>query len=577
MPPIDDLPPEGLRAFARLLWEQVELFRKQLQEERTARKKDRAEIRRLVAMIEGLTRQLDELLRDRDAERAAEVARLREEARAAAASATPPDASTSSSDGSSTDSAPSTSAADTEGDSPSDKPSRNRDKHGRGKKPDSAPRDEQRSRAAVCPQCGKTHLRDGKHGAPIEEWDYVRAHLRVRRTIPVQATCEDCGEAIPAPPPPPMPFDRAACTFALMAWLCFAKGGLFLPLDRLRRDFEAQGVRLPSATLTRWWQRGADLLHPVAASVRLSLLADTHMRMDGTGLKVVFPRAKGTPVKGELRAGDTDAEGYLLPRLPEDGQILVFGNDEHAVFVYTPSRKGHHALDFLTVGTNASGEPIQWKGTITADALSAYDCLFAAGSGRTEGGCNAHGLRKFRDDKDKAPLLASAALGFIGRFFEAEAEARSQGLRGDALLAYRQAHAGPAAAEFREWIDKNLDELLPSHPVRKAMKYYDNHWEALTLFLRDSNVPLDNNWSERALRKVALLRNNSLYAGGVEGAVRLCTIFTLIGTCRQLGVDPFAYLEWALTRSVPHPSNRGLVPDDLTPAAYKAAHQKQAE
>jgi transposase len=432
----------------------------------------------------------------------------------------------------------------------------------------------------VCPRCGKTHLRDGKHGAPIEEWDYVRAHLRVRKTVPVEATCEDCGELVPAPPAPPMPFDRAACTFALMAWICFAKAGLFLPLDRQRRDFEAQGVRLPSATLTRWWQRGADLLRPVAAAVRLSLLADTHLRMDGTGLKVVFPRAKGQPVKGDARTGETDAEGYLLPRLPEDGQILVFGNDDHAVFVYTPTREGHHALDFLTVGTDASGAPIQWKGTITADALSAYDCLFVAGSGRIEGGCNAHGLRKFRDDQDKAPLLASAALGFIGRFFEAEAEARSRGLRGDALLAYRQAHAGPAAAEFREWLDKHINDpngLLPSHPVRKAMKYYVNHWEALTLFLRDANVLLDNNWSERALRKVALLRNNSLYAGGVEGAIRLCTLFTLIGTCRQLGVDPFAYLEWALTRSVPHPSNRGLVADDLTPAAYKAAHQKQAE
>ena len=71
-------------------------------------------------------------------------------------------------------------------------------------------------------------------------------------------------------------------------------------------------------------------------------------------------------------------------------------------------------------------------------------------------------------------------------------------------------------------------------------------------------------------RKIALLRNNSLYAGGEAGVTRLCTLFTLIGTCRQIGVEAYSYLEWALERAVPHPNNRGLVPSDLTPAAYKA-------
>ncbi len=78
-----------------------------------------------------------------------------------------------------------------------------------------------------------------------------------------------------------MAFERAACTFEMMAWLCFAKVGLFLPLDRMQRDFEDQGARIPSATLTRWWQAGADLLLHVAEAVRLSLLADAHIRTDG--------------------------------------------------------------------------------------------------------------------------------------------------------------------------------------------------------------------------------------------------------------------------------------------------------
>ena len=73
------------------------------------------------------------------------------------------------------------------------------------------------------------------------------------------------------------------------------------------------------------------------------------------------------------------------------------------------------------------------------------------------------------------------------------------------------------------------------------------------------------------------MRNNSLYASGEDGAVRLCTMLTLIQTCRLIEVEPYAYLVWALTRVVPHPDNRGLTAADLTPRAYKAAQQRDAE
>ena len=523
------------------------------------------QVSRLLSMVEGLTRQLDELLRDRNEERRAEVARVRAEAAATAAAMDEASAGV-----------PQTPSSPPS--SPADPPAKlNRHPHGKSPIPPSAPREKRQSRPGQCGTCGGNNVHDRIGPAPIEEYDFVRAHLRIRHTQQFGCACEDCGAVTPPPPPPPMPFDRASCTFALMAWLCFAKCGLFLPLDRLRADFEAQGMRIPSATLTRWWKRGADLLLPVAASVRASLLCDTHLRMDGTGLLVIFPRVKGDPVKGPERPGPTDDRGFLLPRLPVNGQILVFGNDEHAVYVYTPTREGHHVQDFLIVGSDARGEPIRWQGTVTADALSAYDCLYVGDAACTEGGCNAHALRKFRDEADKAPLLASTALAYIDRLFKAEAAAHLQGLRGAALLAYRQKHAAPAADEFLVWLDKHIEDLLPSNPVRKAMQYYLNHWIALTLFLRDPEVPLHNNWSENALRKVALLRNNSLFAGGEDGAVRLCTLFTLIGTCRLLGVDPFRYLEWALTHVVPHPSNRGLVASDLTPAAYKARQQQAAQ
>lgn len=528
--------------------------REQLKEAAETAAESRREIARLVTMVEGLTRQLDVLLRDRQQEQRTALAQLRAEARAALDSTT-------------------TTRPETPQPSTPAKSARKHDKHGRKPIPPQLQRDTTRTAPETCTKCSGSHLEQEKV-LVSEEWDYVRAHLRVRRTERTLCVCRDCFERV-VPEPPPMPFERAACTFSMMAWLCFAKAGLFLPLDRVQRDFGDQGATIASSTLTRWWQRGADLLAPIAQAVRLQLLAGTHIRTDGTGLLVVFPRKKGRPKKGAARAGPTDDDGYLLPRVPNNGQILVFGNDERAVFHYTASKHGHHALDFLTLGRKTDGTPVLWKGTITADAVSSQDCLFVDGE-RTESGCNAHGLRKFRDEADKAPLLASRALSLIGRFYSEEARARTEGLAGAELLAFRQEHIGPVAAQLRAWIDAHLTDLLPSNPVRKAMQYYVNHWAALTRFLQDPDVPLDNNWSERALRSVNLIRNNSLYAGGEDGAIRLCTLLTLIGTSRLLGLNPYEYLLWALAKTVPHTTNRGFTAADLTPGAYQAAQEAEA-
>ena len=532
-----------------------------------AREEAHREIARLVTMIEGLTRQLDALLGEKHEERRAELARQREEARALA-EATQKSAGT----GSPSDSTGEPDSAASDSSETDNGRARKRDEHGRAPKPAHLPRDTTKVKPTQCDTCGGDRLLVGKT-LVSEEYSYVRAHVRVTRAERTMCDCADCGAHL-VPEQPPMPFDRVACTFAMMAWLCFAKSGLHLPIDRLVRDFEDQGAPIPSATLTRWWQRGADLLLPVAASLRLSLLAGTHIRTDGTGLRVVFQKLKGTPTRGPKRLGEADHEGYLPYRDPINGQILVFGDDAHAVYYFTEDKKADHTVDFLTMGLDEDNTPILWKGTLTADALNHYDRLFDEDGHRTEAGCNAHGLRKFRDDKDKAPLLASRAMGFIGGFYKVEAEAKAHELAGAKLLAHRQAHAGPIADAFEAWLADHIEDLrLNTHPVRKAMQYYINHWSALTRFLTDPLVELDNNWSERALRKIALLRNNSLYAGGIEGAVRVATLLTLINTSRLIGVDPYGYLEWALTRVVPHRTNRGLTASDLTPAAYKAAQK----
>jgi hypothetical protein len=125
--------------------------------------------------------------------------------------------------------------------------------------------------------------------------------------------------------------------------------------------------------------------------LRHELLDGDHLRFDGTGIPVL----------------DTDDPRQPLVR----GQVIVFCTETIAVLHYTPTKEGKHIAAFLSTKVVVDGETIlvPWEGTATCDAFSAHDRLFEGGT-ILEAGCNAHGLRKFRDEADKAPLLSEGRL-----------------------------------------------------------------------------------------------------------------------------------------------------------------------
>jgi transposase len=487
----------------------------------------RRKIDRLTEAVERLTRQLDQLL-----------ARLGD---APNKTASPPGATPDA------DGAPSPSSSDSSPATPVPRAPPRRHAHGRGPMPSGLPVDIQYIEPDACCTCGGTIQRNGS--VQNEVYDFVRAHVRNHRTVRYLGRCNRCGRRI-TPSLPPMPFERASCTFTMLTWVLYAKAALHLPLDRQRKEFNLQGATISTAMITRWFALGCVLLRIIVQQLRLDLLAGTHIRTDGTGLPVL-----DVPSKGKGRPATV-------------GHVAVFCNPRIVVFHYSPDKKGEHSEDFLTLEMKQDGSKVMWEGTITADAESAHDRLFRDGK-RIEAGCNAHGLRKFRDDADKAPLLTDAAMAYIGRFYDVDHEAKEKGLTGAELLAHRKLFAGPVATEFKAWLYQHIEDLVPQNPVRKAMQYYLNHWAALTRFLEDPKVPLDNNLSEGALRKLVVGRKNWLFAGGPEGALHVCDVLSIVETCKSEALDPFEYIAWVLPKLVSHPDNRGLKPSDLTPVAYK--------
>lgn len=404
---------------------------------------------------------------------------------------------------------------------------------GRKPLPEHLPAEEHLLAPKACACCGKAEL-DMVDEVVETKLHVVKEHQRRRVVRRKTARCRQCGERTTATSLP-APFARSKVTCDWLAWLVHMKFVLQVPLDRIRRDLAARKVPLAMSFLVTQIERAADLLAPVDGEHWKQLLAGAWMATDATGLKVLVPGLPGS----------------------HHGHMEVYRRPEVVVFQYEAD-KGADAL----VSKLAS-----FDGLLVADAEHRHNRLFE--SGRVlEGGCNAHGRRKLRDAEAVQPVLAAEGGHFIGAIYIAEAQAREQGLSGDALRAWRRDKVPPLMTEFRRWMDAVEPTLVPSDPLAGVIRYYRNHWDALFRFVDHPELPIDNSASEREFQAVAKLRLNCLFAGGTEGAHRAAVLLGIAATCRALSVDPLAYMAWAFERLGTHRDVFGLAVAELTPAAF---------
>ena len=108
--------------------------------------------------------------------------------------------------------------------------------------------------------------------------------------------------------------------------------------------------------------------------------------------------------------------------------------------------------------------------------------------------------------------------------------------------------------------------ILPKSPLGKALAYAQNQWPAMARYLEVAQAEIDNNSIEHALRGVVLGRRNWLHVGQETGGQRAANLFSLMITCKRLGVEPYAYLHDVLRR-LPSHLNKDIW--QLTPRGWK--------
>jgi hypothetical protein len=200
----------------------------------------------------------------------------------------------------------------------------------------------------------------------------------------------------------------------------------------------------------------------------------------------------------------------------------------------------------FTTGYDAATGPERFlrgfRGYVHADCLSQYNGLFAGGARHVA--CWAHARRKLLD----AGEPGTPAVEFIHKLYHIEHQLPRPDTPEHITTrhAARQAHAVPILNDLKAWLDATLGTALPKSAVAVAIRYLTNHWEAFVRYTEDGRLSLDNNRSERTLRLIAVGRSNWKFVGSAEAGERAAVHFSIVGTCRYLGLDAAAYLREVL-------------------------------
>jgi transposase len=369
----------------------------------------------------------------------------------------------------------------------------------------------------ACPACGSDRPVIGYDTA--ERLDYVPATLKVIETRREKCACTCCQGQLTTAPAPPQVIEQGIPLPGLLAYLLTAKYLYHLPLYRIEQLFAAQGFPVARTTLCDWVMQCGQALMPVAERM-MELLKEQ---------AVIFSDDTTVALQNSGKTRNT--------------RFWVYAGHSPPLIVYhhTETRAGQHPKAQLQ----------GWSGYLQVDAYAGYDQVFADGR-ILEVACWAHARRKFFDIADQAGkdtrISAHVALDFIGQLYAIEREAKDRALAAEERRDLRQQQALPILATFKDWLEEQLRELAPKTPTAKAIAYVLNNWEALRRYTEDGRLEIDNNRSERAIRPLAIGRKNWLFLGSPRGGQVAATVFSLIQTCKELGINPEAYLKEVLTR-----------------------------
>jgi transposase len=255
------------------------------------------------------------------------------------------------------------------------------------------------------------------------------------------------------------------------------------------------------------------------------------LQMDETSVRVMsgikMKKEEKAVLKPEERKPDIHKGWMWVARGGPPGKKVVW-------YAYHASRGGAYVKEFLE----------GYKGYLQTDGWDSYDSALRGNPDIIHVGCFAHARRKFFEafKASESSKSASEGIKHIRRLYELEDKLRSENHSGEEFARKRKEGASAILEQFKAWLLKRSDGLLPSGLLGAAIQYSLNQWSKMAAYLESPYLTPDNNACENAIRPFVIGRKNWLMSGSPQGAKSSCGIYSLIETAKQNNIVPFYYL-----------------------------------
>ena len=374
-----------------------------------------------------------------------------------------------------------------------------------------------------------------------EHLEYIPATLKIIETRRKKYACSGChGEIKRAKEDFPPLFPKGMASPSLIAFLIVSKYADHLPLYRISQMLKRMGIEIADSLMSEWLLKSSEFFDGLMKRMIVTVLAKGHVFTDDTVLPMQNKNPdRNTTIKSRLWV-------YAAYTESERQKPLV-------VYDFSVTRSQSAPVGFLN----------GYRGYLQADAFPGYDTLYRSGDVK-EVACWAHARRKFVEVTAlmKTPGRAHKAIAFITQLYAIERQIRQ--IKDHDKLVHRQSQSKNTLAQFKAWLDIEVNGVLPKSAMGNAIHYALKNWDALCRYTEHGFLEADNNFAERCMRPVALGRKNYLFVGSERAGKAAAIYYSLIESCKLNQVNPLTYMTYllsnarnkAMTLLMPHEFNQ---------------------
>jgi hypothetical protein len=411
----------------------------------------------------------------------------------------------------------------------------------------------------LCPNCqGKIHKTESRQliryyaAPPVNATIYSVERLR----------CRHCETIVEAEIPKEVGTEKYDST--VIAWLGHSRYRMGVPMYRLALSQELLGVPLPVQTQYMHLKNGAELLRGIFEQMELEAASSSVFISDDTP-NTILKMLLREDENGKIRTGVYTSAIHAILENNISIQLYFTGNRHQGENMgeLLRQRTAHTKKPLHMTDGSSHGKP---KLLNTADSLEKAEYLFVNAAR-----CLVHARRRFFKIREDYKEACDYLLGLFGKIFGIEAELLRNRAGPEERVKRHSQDSGPLMEEILRYCQDNLakKDVEPNSSLGKAMTYFIEDYEALSLFLHDPRSPLHTNSAERMIKDVARHRKNSLFFRTLQGAKVGDIWLSVIKTCEANKINPWEYLKDLFQKN----TVETLMPEHWLPWVW-AARQK---